>query len=58
MDVTSETSNIEHYLARAAELRAVADQMKNEDARRFLLDIARDYERMAAALRKREAGKQ
>ena len=35
------------YRIRAEELRAIADTMKDAEAKKTLLDIAKDYERMA-----------
>jgi hypothetical protein len=37
------------YLQRAEELRSVAEATKEPHARETLLDIAKDYERMAAS---------
>jgi len=37
------------YLQRAEELRSIAEETKDVRARETLLDIAKDYERMAAS---------
>ena len=37
------------YLRRAAELQGIAEATKDPHARKTLLDIAKDYERLAAS---------
>jgi hypothetical protein len=39
----------ERYRRRADELRAIAEQLADQEARATLLEAAQDYERMAAA---------
>jgi hypothetical protein len=36
-----------HWLDRAKEARAIADEMKDPDAKQMMLGIARDYVRLA-----------
>jgi hypothetical protein len=37
----------EYYLARAEEMRTLADQMSNPDARQKMIGVAESYERLA-----------
>jgi hypothetical protein len=42
---------IERFLSYAEELRALADRMVNPEARRIVLSVVEDYERLAAQIR-------
>jgi hypothetical protein len=42
------TRRAQQYEQRAAEVRAIADEMKDEISKQSLYAIARDYERLAA----------
>jgi hypothetical protein len=44
---------VEKYLNRAKKIRSLAWDVRGADARRFLLAIARDYEKMAAPIESR-----
>jgi len=43
----------EHWLTRAAEARALAERMHDDEARRTMLRISIDYERLADRARAR-----
>jgi hypothetical protein len=45
------------YRERAAEIRAIAEDVRGEDSRKLLLTVARDYEEMADGSRKKTAAK-
>lgn len=47
---------IQECLSRAEELRALAQSMTNAEARKLLLRVADDYERLAKSLRKESDG--
>lgn len=47
---------IQECLSRAEELRALAQNMTNAEARTLLLRVADDYERLAKSLSKRSEG--
>ena len=50
--------NVEYWLARVAEARAIADQMQDPETKRVMLDIAKSYEELARhAARLRQAEK-
>ena len=40
-------SDAKRYLARAAELRAIAEDIKSQNERQLLLEVASEYELMA-----------
>jgi hypothetical protein len=44
---TSQLTDAEYWLARAAEARAHAREMPDPDARRTLLEIAENYQQLA-----------
>ncbi len=46
-----------HWLDRAKEARALAEQMNDPDAKRTMLGIAEDYERLAKRAEERAAGR-
>lgn len=41
---------VEHYRARALEVRAIAEKLAESEARRALLEVVEEYERVAKAL--------
>jgi hypothetical protein len=45
-----------HWLARAKEARAIADEMKDLDAKQKMLGIAKDYVRLAERAEARARG--
>jgi hypothetical protein len=45
-----------HWLNRAEEARVIAEEMRDPESRRIMLNIADDYERLAKRARKRQAG--
>ena len=50
LPTSGEREKIEQYLGYAEELRAMAGRMSNAEARRIVLTVAEDYERLAAQL--------
>lgn len=46
----------EHWLARAKEARDMAEKITDADAKRAMLEIAADYEKVAKRVEAREAG--
>ena len=43
-----------HWLGRAAEARTVAEEMRDSEARRIMLEIAQSYDRIAAHVARSE----
>lgn len=50
--LAGESEKIAAYLARAEDLRTVAQRMTSPEAKELLLNIAQDYLRLAKALEK------
>jgi hypothetical protein len=50
--MSDQASKSEQYLERAAQLRAVCDEVRDSAARELLLSCAEDYEQMAGAQRR------
>jgi hypothetical protein len=48
------SNDAEHWLARAADARAMADMIIDQDAKRAMLDVAKDYERIAQRAKARQ----
>jgi hypothetical protein len=46
-----------HWILRAEEIRVLAAEMKDIDAKRMLLKIADDYEKLASRAEQRAVGK-
>jgi hypothetical protein len=44
---SSHINDPKHWLERAEEARAAAEQMADPEAKRLMLEIAKDYERIA-----------
>jgi hypothetical protein len=51
-----QTDSISKYLKQAGQLRQIAEDVRGREGRQFLLDVARDYERMAGASNARPKG--
>jgi hypothetical protein len=49
--------NPEHWLERAEEARAIAEQLSDPDSRRMMLRIVEDYERLATHASRRTKGR-
>ena len=54
---SSHINDPEHWRARAAEARAVAEHMPDPEARQTMLSIAADYEKLAKRAEDRAAGR-
>ena len=52
----SHINDPQHWLERAKEARAIADEMKDLDARQRMLAIAKDYVRLAERAEARAKG--
>ncbi|HMA70664.1 MAG TPA: hypothetical protein VKP67_04130 [Xanthobacteraceae bacterium] len=52
----SHINDPQHWLERAKEARAIADEMKDLDARQRMLGIAKDYVRLAERAEARAKG--
>ena len=50
------TAKAAKYRDRAAEMRALADQLKSEEHKRLVLKAAEDYENMADRVERENAG--
>ena len=50
-------NNPKHWILRAEEIRVVAAEVKDMDAKLMLLKIADDYEKLAGRAEQRAAGK-
>jgi len=47
-------NNAPHYRQRAAEMRALADQLKHDDCRKLLYQVAAVFENLATCLEDRD----
>ena len=52
--MAGQREKIETYRSRAEELRGLAEQMRNPESRDLLLNVANDYEKLAAALERQD----
>ena len=53
--MASDAGKIEKYLNYAEELRGFAERMNNPEAKRLVLSVADDYERLAKMIEKQTA---
>jgi hypothetical protein len=56
MPEVSHFNDPEHWRQRAKEARALAEQMSDETAKKMMLEIADDYEKLAVRAAKRMQG--